>query len=134
MKDLFVQYELSIRLKENGFNQPCLAKYLIPEVAGNRFRFNTEGEPKNYNDGSYGRLVSAPLYQQVVDWFREKHETVICIYANASGYLFEFHDSAKKGGTHRYDSGYEGPNESGCWDSYYEAMEAAISKALTLIP
>lgn len=132
MKHLFVPYELAVKLKDIGFHELCFGKFLIPEIPENQFRFNTEGSPKDYNTGLYGRFISAPLYQQVADWFREKHDLVITVYANASGYCFELHDSAIKGGSHRLDSDFSGPNDSGCWDKYYDSVAKAIEEAIKL--
>ncbi len=121
MQKLFIPYELAVIAKEKGFDEPCIAVYLEDKklyLCG-------------YSNKTNGTLT--PLYQQIIDWFREKHNTVINVYANASGYLFEFHDSALKGGTHRYDSGFDGPNAGGCWDNYYEALNKAIEESFKLI-
>lgn len=65
----FVPYELSLDLKELGFDEPCFAYYngyeeldhLMPErvIVG-----------RNYNGDT---ITSAPLYQQAFRWFREKY-------------------------------------------------------------
>ncbi len=70
----FVPYDQALALKALGFDEPCFAKFFTPEVPANRFRYNTQGSPVNYNDGTYGRQISAPLFQQAFRWFREKHD------------------------------------------------------------
>lgn len=76
-------------------------------------------------------VIVAPLYQQAFKWFREKHNTLVTIYSNASGYLFEWHDSI--GGTHRGWSEYDGPNDGGVWDSYEEAELACLRKLIEIV-
>jgi hypothetical protein len=84
MKDLFVPYEIAKQLKEKGFDKPCLGLY-----------YNTDENPKinmvhqtkqqlglidSYSLGVCDkRQILTPMYQQVIDWFREKHEILIWI-------------------------------------------------------
>lgn len=140
MKQLFAQYDIAVMANENGFNELCICNWFVPVNINEEEISNMQPELKDNKEDSiyifnvrYKNKVSAPLYQQLVDFFREKHDMVINVYANASGYLFEFHDSAKKGGTHRYDSGYTGTNDSGCWDNYYDAFNAALKEAFIII-
>ena len=73
MKKEFVPYELAVKLKELGFDEPCFAWYNdngnymlgIDEV-----RFDTMNTYHLNNTDS----ASAPLYQQAFRWFREKYE------------------------------------------------------------
>ena len=60
----FLTYELALKLKEVGFNEPCMGYYdcerdlkLVPNK--NKF-LSCE--------------YAAPLYQQVFRWFREKYD------------------------------------------------------------
>jgi hypothetical protein len=75
MQKEFVPYELAVKLKALGFDEPCFAWYNdngnymlgIDEV-----RFDTMNTYHLNNTDS----VSAPLYQQAFRWFREKYELV----------------------------------------------------------
>lgn len=67
MKELFVNYEIAKQLKEKGFAEECLAYYHIA------FGLTVERKVKENLSGT-GTETLAPLYQQVVDWFREKHK------------------------------------------------------------
>ena len=111
MNKEFVTNEVAISLKNLGFNEDCMGYYSLDEAL-----FFRERNPEQPNQ--------APLYQHAFRWFRENHNTLANVYSNASGFLFEFHDSV--GGTHRFDSGFDGPNASGCWDTYEEAEIACI--------
>jgi hypothetical protein len=64
MKHLFIPYELALKLKEKGFNEPC-------------FGFYIQGVLHPKLPDSTTILLHAPLYQQVIDWFREKHDIFI---------------------------------------------------------
>jgi hypothetical protein len=122
MEKEFVTYEQALALKELGFDEPCFGWWFVDE----KMLF-IEKSKKSTSDN----ILQAPLKQQVLRWFREKYNILGSIYSNASGYLFEWHDSI--GGTHRGWSEYEGPNDSGCWDSYEEAESACIDKLIELV-
>jgi hypothetical protein len=82
MKDLFIPHKQALALKELGFDESCFGYYRKGAVVGNPFEYNIDYctkveldhglSPKNsefIND-----WVTAPLYQQVFRWFREKHK------------------------------------------------------------
>lgn len=58
MEKEFVPYELSVKLKELRFDEPCLS-YSIT---------NTDASERTWTS-----VIVAPLYQQVFRWFREKY-------------------------------------------------------------
>lgn len=134
MKHLFVPYNLALELKEKGFNEPCFTwwgKYpphdKEPElinVGGHIF----ENTFTNHPDTN----TTAPLYQQVIDWFREKHKLHFYIETTPSFDKMQgnkFKVSIKscfepfKWTTGHYYLG----------DTYYEALDKAIEEALKLI-
>lgn len=70
MKSEFVPYELAVKLKALGFDEPCFA------------RFNNDGDlliahtEKYIIDNGVDRsefFTLAPLFQQAFRWFREEH-------------------------------------------------------------
>lgn len=63
-------------------------------------------------------------------WLRETKKLHITIYNSASGYTYDI--SKADMGTVLYCFP-EGPNDGGNWDTYEEALEAGIIKALKLI-
>jgi len=69
----FIPYEQSLALKELGFDEPCLMMYDTKEILYSRGSF---GNHWTNNDKG---LLTAPLYQQVFRWFREKHNLVYTI-------------------------------------------------------
>ena len=124
----FVSYEQALALKELGFDEKCLSRYCAvtewEELTGEILFQNIDCNL------SERFLVKAPLKQQVFRWFREKYNMLACVYSNASGFLYEYHDAI--GGTHRYDSGITGPNDGGTWDTYEEAENALIDKLIEI--
>lgn len=56
MKELFVPYELAVRLKEKGFEEGCFGWYA------------KDGSFYTGNVSIHQGLLLAPLYQQVVNW------------------------------------------------------------------
>jgi hypothetical protein len=122
MNKEFIKYEQALELKELGFNEPCFGLYAPPS--------------KTVFLHHYGLLsakeqILAPLYQQAFRWFREKYNILATVYSNASGYLYEWHDSI--GGTHRGWSEYKGPNDGGVWDTYEEAELACLNKLIEIV-
>lgn len=71
MNEDFVSYELAIKLKECGFDEPCIAQWACePDgkpilVGSTAFVFS--------NAGLKGRDVTAPLLFHAQKWLRGKH-------------------------------------------------------------
>lgn len=75
MKDLFVPYEIALKLKELGFNEPCLASYINRDLSFVRELFGDVGLASfstNHNP-DYSTEITAPLFQQAFEWFRVVH-------------------------------------------------------------
>lgn len=64
----FVPYELAVKLKRIGFNEPCLASwsntYELQSYVELKLGYIIDG-PQNY--------INAPTFSQVFKWFREKY-------------------------------------------------------------
>jgi len=116
MKGLFVSYELAMALREKGFKEPCIAWWNKPPNQEESIYLVEYGELEDNNivldlskseagnaketEEFHQNDCSAPLYQQVVDWFRKEHRLLIFI-----------HPVFGKGGKNGYDnfrhSGFE---------------------------
>ena len=137
MEKEYVEYDESLGLQEIGFNIPCFAYYITDEsinVNKKLFRFRGVEEDLRRKNSSFKNLpnmVCAPLYQQAFRWFREEYNMLATVYSNASGFLYECHDSI--GGTHRGWSDYNGPNDSGVWDTYEEAELECLKKLIEIV-
>ena len=78
MNKEFVTHDIAVRLYEKGFDEPCIAHY----TSTGGFRCSYYGYPddpeKEFTSYRNSEIhidgwVMAPLYQQVLDWFRKKH-------------------------------------------------------------
>jgi len=84
-------------------------------------------------ESNVSMIISAPTQSLLQRWLREVHNIIVSPYANASGYCVELHYSPERGGTHIKDLSSEGPNDSGCWGIYEEALETGLKEALKMI-
>lgn len=82
MNHLFVSYNLALQLKEKGFDELSQTAFVVRDDLSDYSKPGSVLEEPdeypnwvNYND--YDSLCSRPLYQQVIDWFREKHNIEI---------------------------------------------------------
>lgn len=92
MKHLFVPYELAVKLKEKGFDEPCVSvfrgksPYFDTMISGyesdilsqNEFSTNSNFDKifvTNKTNKDY--WITRPFYQQVIDWLRENKIKVV---------------------------------------------------------
>lgn len=128
MENEFIPYEQALALKELGFDEDCFGSFEFKNKAS--IQLYSDWVPCDWPNFKLYECY-APLYQQLFRWFREKHNMLANVYSNASGWCYEYHDNI--GGTHRLDSDFNGPNDSGCWDSYEDARLACIQKLIEII-
>jgi hypothetical protein len=77
MKEQFVTYDIALKLKELGFNEKCFAEYNESKVLLYLYPHECFHGYCNIDDFEpFADILSikAPLYQQVIDWLREKHD------------------------------------------------------------
>jgi hypothetical protein len=69
MKNEFVSYEVALKLKELGFDEPCLCAY-----DKNEMLYHSHKTDKLFTilNSNLSNQYSAPLYQQVFRWFRKQ--------------------------------------------------------------
>ena len=67
MEKQFIPYKIALELKKLGFKEECLAIY----CGESEIRFRVLEKNTFINDKS--SWVTAPLWQQAFDWFREKY-------------------------------------------------------------
>ena len=73
MEKEFVPYELALKLKELGFDEPCFGSWWFnPSI----HKLNEEELQiiKSYYFGLPEYCILAPTFSQSFRWFREKHE------------------------------------------------------------
>lgn len=72
-----------------------------------------------------------PSQSLVQKWLRETQNLHISIIRDACGYGYDI--CKADNGTHITDGIFKGSNDGGQWDTYEEALEAGIQKAIELI-
>lgn len=155
IEKLFISYKIAKELKSIGFDEECLAKWMLDIVGDSipHFRYNYENEGLWYKhnskdlielNGNYDKdfLWAAPLYQQAINWIREKgiYITILnehkllskCFYAELK---YSRPDVLNKGKyyqvkTQVYPNWDRGVDETG---TYNEALDKAIEEAINLI-
>jgi hypothetical protein len=98
MKNLFCPYEQALALKELGFDEPCFGYWFADKINyPNKIGHLESQERCSYITGG----MLAPLYQQALTWFREKHNLHANInpVADDSPYAGGFIPNGKYGGT-----------------------------------
>ena len=120
MKEQFVTYEIALKLKELGFDEECFGRYEGTDYYLEKWN-GVKLEPTHttsQNTFSW-QLASAPLWQQVIDWFREKHKIRVCnlvnIYIEATFIIYHSTDVEVIDG-----------------NDFYKTREQAILKAIEL--
>jgi len=67
MEKEFVPYELALRMKQLGFDEPCFGKFYYNQLEiGGNWRNNDFKEDADV-------FISAPTFSQVFRWFRDKY-------------------------------------------------------------
>lgn len=128
MKKQFVTYEIALKLKELGFDEHTLGYF------GKDNNFRIAEDSCNYG-GIYStcplirrnNFILAPLWQQVIDWLREKYDYNIT-YNVLKGFDGEIvKNYIFKGGD--IQSNFKILSKR---TDFYEAREQAILKAIEL--
>lgn len=129
MKNLFVPYEIALLAKEKEFDEPCLSSYNTKKQLTIASTFGLKNSDLIDDFLKYGYEVTAPLYQQIIDWFLtrgisiEINTTLDSLIAGKP----KFHYGASKfKGKRDYMSSSE-------FDNRYECMNKAIEEAFKLI-
>jgi hypothetical protein len=92
MNEDFVSFSLAMKLKEKGFNQPCLAHYTNGKFEYNIAYFDEVTLPDLYENWGHGAgcFVDAPTISQVFKWLRE--EKVLFVEVSVDNYNgFDFY-------------------------------------------
>jgi hypothetical protein len=121
MKDLFVPYELGLKLKEKGFDAECLAYYhkdielvMFSEV------------PPFMRNNRHNSNVCAPLWQQAIDLLREEKGVLLTVDKWMNEEKNWCYAITKFNETNLAEYKEQ-------FDSYYSALQSGIEKALELI-
>ena len=118
MQKEFVEYELALRLKALGFDEPCLAIHSNANPKTGLYTLN-KYRLKLIKQGSQkDKGVKAPLFQQAFKWFRENHNLNPSIMYNGIG---------------QWDYDLNGDWSGRVWDSYEEAELTCLGKLIEIV-
>lgn len=127
MKNQFVTYNIALKLKELGFNEPCLCEWNISEqtneISLRDVYYGLQG------DWPHRVLFGAPLWQQAIDWLRETHK----IYINFSVTIGECEMQISVTDNNPERNSYADTFRLYEWTNILEGKEHAILKAIELI-
>ena len=121
MKEQFVTYEIALALKELGFDNNDFGHY------DKNGKLCIYSEYLVYDTVISERDTDAPLWQQAIDWLRENHKLNVIIDNKYE------HQIDKWVGITQNTNIYYDEYVTNKFDSYYEAREQAVLKAIELI-
>ena len=122
-----VSVELATLARQKGFKEEVHYFYNL--------RHGKLSEPTTLFDWSdVESVIAIPYQEQLQNWIRKNRGVNICIYPNASSWLWSMSTVDKNGfgGTDLGFSEYSGNNLSGGWDTYEECLENALFVQLSL--
>lgn len=134
MKEQFVTYEIALKLKELGFDEGCLAYYGDNILIFDKHEYLECDIKVNYVLGwKYEMVTLAPLWQQVIDWFRSKYKLSISVFPISSNRWFYSIRKYKEAPDFNYKDVISSPYPVGfAKETSNEAREQAILKAIEL--
>ena len=84
MNEDFIPFELAVKLKEKGFNEPCYGYYHC-NGGNDSFELCGNGDCDFLNSKNKHR-IAAPTIPQVLKWLREEKKIVISIFLHPCGW------------------------------------------------
>jgi len=124
MKEEFVPYELAVKLKQLGFDEPCWGYYDVNEGYSIGYAFCYSDKESQPEIG-----CSAPTLSQAFRWFRENHGVMHRITSYAFGYEMHIDNTPSiniKYVDRRYDTGID-------YKTYEEAELACLEKLIEIV-
>ena len=153
MKKLFVPYDLSRKLRDAGFNEPCFAYCAINHKINPSYDFFMVGQRSSLGYTDYyvnyvgvglsnsemkrnpidksGKCFTVPTYHQVINWFAEKHGLQLFptyTFYDGFHYGFQWVKSDGEVGEYWRDNGDECKGCDTSEESYIEAIEKSLKK------
>lgn len=86
LKDIFVPYKIAVQLKEIGFDEPCIAYFNSTSIMPDYPYMYVKDYNKNSTENK--NFTTAPTWEQVFKWFREKNYQSNIVFNFGSFYGF----------------------------------------------
>ena len=123
MKKEFVPYELAVKLKVLGFDEPCFCFYQIeyaeirPTMVDDDEQYRLTGYRTCKNSEIPKHYTSAPTFSQVFRWLREKYDLNYVI-VKAESWFYTINGCNTQEGFNTYEEA-----ELACLDKLIEIVE-----------
>jgi hypothetical protein len=132
MDKYFVTHSQAVALKELGFDEPCIARFI-----GYQFSTNTLANWYNHNGGEISnKMISAPLKSQVFEWFRKNHllgHEINCPFISYSGKLSCIKNEGRYELYITDEEQLSLPEDIFYSTDYFEAESKAIDKLIEIV-
>lgn len=126
MREQFLNYNLSNKLFSLSFDEPVFAHYMNDEAWKLDLVVGQLYLKDNFIKDASEYIIPAPLYQQVFDWFRERHNLMIVQDLTSYGKYFFNIKNVKTFEEIYYDS-------TECYDTFNQMMEKAVEKLIEIL-
>lgn len=118
MKELFVNHIQALALKEIGFQEPCIARFI-----GSQFSTNTLANWYNHNGGEISnKMISAPLKSQAFGFFMKEYGYWSYIKESRKGMSMFYIE--------KFDEKFFNSHE---YESYKQAESECIDKLIKIV-
>ncbi len=123
MEKEFVTYELALKMKQLGFDEPCIKYYWTDGMF-------TKTYESPFNHNKRDNLISAPLYQQAFRWFREKQEIEGFVHKAIEGTYYFVIKRIGNNESNMYEFTKTAPKT---FDTFEEAEIACLEKLIEIV-
>jgi ligand-binding sensor domain-containing protein len=127
MKKEFIPYELALKMKQLGFDEPCFAQWDEMQL----YPLQQGGESAYFETNKNSRLsfnTMAPTFSQAFRWFREEYDLRIWIESNHGVSKFEYVIATTN---HNFiDKQF---NDFSSYKTYEEAELACLEKLIEIV-
>jgi|GEM_PF-2127640 len=127
MTDQLVSKKVAILARKKAFNKPCRWVHYMQEEQEVPSKIDSE---EIFNSDIEKKIVATPTQTSLSTWIRKMRGVHIEIGRSASGYYWDM--CMSDSGTNLGGSGITGPNDSGQWDEYEDALEDALELQLSM--
>ena len=138
MEKEFVQYELALRMKALGFDEPCFNLYSF-KTKEFMYAILHVGEVGTYKYANHNKTnhISAPTFSQAFRWFREKYSWQHSIDPTSDQHSFELGYNYwiwnNKTGEEYHTMPKNRPTGDWGYETYEEAELACLEKLIGIL-
>jgi hypothetical protein len=130
MENEFIPYEQALELKELGFDESCFGK-IYADGGSEQLSYPYK------NSDQIGKVTScsAPLYQQVFRWFREKYNLrgFIGFRPNVKQFDYHVYDMSLSGKEYVKQRTYEEFQKDPKFGTYEEAELECVKELISIV-